>query len=413
MEKDCLMKMYLESFNILEISGKGSSGKVYKVKNTKSNEEMALKEILIDGSKTRLMVLREYLNLSGHVNILKYYKICFCSRLVNIKNFGNFETEISSESDSEDYLISDKEIYRKIKNNKIYFEETYDIKKNIKKYRNSEKSDLNYKIEISDEKYMKENRLNFYDKNSYEKSNNSYETIIKSYDKMSLCDGCNNIKKQDYYFYLLTSYCVCSLRNLIEERNLVYEQKSLKEIVDSKDKIEFNLTKYDINGIFKGIIRGVLFLHKNNVIHRDIKPENIFFIEKEFYVPKIGDFGSCKIFTKSENSSDDDILMTEGIGTAWYCAPESTNSFYSEKIDIYSLGLIYLEMIYPFITSMERAIIFNYIRENGKLPNWLKNDFKKESIIIEKCIKKNPIERISALELFSLVLELTETNKKI
>ncbi|TBT96617.1 hypothetical protein CWI37_2874p0010, partial [Hamiltosporidium tvaerminnensis] len=66
-----------------------------------------------------------------------------------------------------------------------------------------------------------------------------------------------------------------------------------------------------------------------------------------------------------------------------------------------------------FITSMERAIIFNYIRENGKLPNWLKNDFKKESIIIEKCIKKNPIERISALELFSLVLELTETNKKI
>ena len=49
--------------------------------------------------------------------------------------------------------------------------------------------------------------------------------------------------------------------------------------------------------------------------------------------------------------------MTGLVGTALYTAPEVTrrNTWYNQKVDLYSLGVIFFEMCHPpLVTGMER-----------------------------------------------------------
>jgi len=80
-----------------------------------------------------------------------------------------------------------------------------------------------------------------------------------------------------------------------------------------------------------GAINGIMFLHSKNIIHRDIKTAN-FLTDEHFYV-KVIDFGVSRVST-------DNVLMTV-IGTPVWMAPEVLkHEKYSEKADIYSIGLL-------------------------------------------------------------------------
>lgn len=111
--------------------------------------------------------------------------------------------------------------------------------------------------------------------------------------------------------------------------------------------------------IFKQIIKGVYYLHKNNIIHRDLKPANIFLDNK--ICVKIGDLGLAK-----HTLIDTQNTLSSISGTQLYAAPEQYNKQnISKKVDIYSLGLILLELWFPFNTQMEKIIAFNMIKENN------------------------------------------------
>lgn len=95
--------------------------------------------------------------------------------------------------------------------------------------------------------------------------------------------------------------------------------------------------------IMKYMLRGLAYLHGQNVVHRDLKPENILF--KQPYNPEIGtmdysslviaDFGTSKLI-KSKHKG-----MTTKIGSPGYAAPEVLQSVeYDEKCDIWSAGII-------------------------------------------------------------------------
>ena len=208
-----------------------------------------------------------------------------------------------------------------------------------------------------------------------------------------------------------------------------------------QDYINKMIQKDDINKrieYFKEIVNGVSYIHENDIIHRDIKPSNILFKNN---IIKIGDFGLSKkiiesvskksvendineiIISKKKNNLKVDILdlendnefeetspectpnMSVDIGTGIYRAPEidiiekKQKSIYNNKIDIYSLGIILIELLLVETkTQLEKMMNLGKILENKKRPlhNLISNDYDE---LIMKMINKNPERRCSIDEI--------------
>ncbi|XP_023050650.1 eukaryotic translation initiation factor 2-alpha kinase 3 isoform X2 [Piliocolobus tephrosceles] len=112
--------------------------------------------------------------------------------------------------------------------------------------------------------------------------------------------------------------------------------------------------------IFLQIAEAVEFLHSKGLMHRDLKPSNIFFTMDD--VVKVGDFG---LVTAMDQDEEEQMVLTPmpayarhtgQVGTKLYMSPEQIHgNSYSHKVDIFSLGLILFELLYPFSTQMERV----------------------------------------------------------
>ncbi|XP_022631344.1 G-type lectin S-receptor-like serine/threonine-protein kinase LECRK4 [Vigna radiata var. radiata] len=91
------------------------------------------------------------------------------------------------------------------------------------------------------------------------------------------------------------------------------------------------------------IARGLLYLHEecdNQIIHCDIKPQNV--LLDSSYTAKISDFGLAKLLMKDKTRTN-----TNARGTVGYMAPEwLKNAPVTTKVDIYSFGVMLLEIIF-------------------------------------------------------------------
>ncbi|KAL4919468.1 anticodon binding domain of tRNAs-domain-containing protein [Aspergillus aurantiobrunneus] len=159
--------------------------------------------------------------------------------------------------------------------------------------------------------------------------------------------------------------------------------------------------------LFRQILDGLTHIHGNGIIHRDLKPDNIFIDAASN--PRIGDFGLATSgqFTTAVRSSataDFEGNLTRSLGTTYYVAPEMKSGFaghYNEKVDMYSLGVIFLEMCHSLPTNMERDQTLRAVRERHHiLPNTFQDSEKMvQGKIIESLLSHNPAERPSASEL--------------
>ena len=145
-------------------------------------------------------------------------------------------------------------------------------------------------------------------------------------------------KKKKIRIYIQMEFCEKTLENLIF---------SLKnEPIKNRLKLCKNLTI------------AIKFIHSLGIIHRDLKTSNILIKNGQI---KIADFGLA-IFNNEINNF--------GIGTEIYSSPEQKNSiFYNEKTDIFSLGLIFYEILQPYKCVMEKIENFNFLKKFNKIPN--------------------------------------------
>lgn len=159
--------------------------------------------------------------------------------------------------------------------------------------------------------------------------------------------------------------------------------------------------------LFRQMLEGLAHIHSHGIIHRDLKPDNIFIDVAK--IPKIGDFGLATSgqYQRSDRgppSSTQDGDMTRSVGTALYVAPELKSTVagnYNDKVDMYSMGIIFFEMCHPLKTAMERDKVIRQLRERRHtLPADFETPEKSlQGNIITSLISHRPSERPSCGEL--------------
>ncbi|RMD44916.1 hypothetical protein DV735_g214, partial [Chaetothyriales sp. CBS 134920] len=179
--------------------------------------------------------------------------------------------------------------------------------------------------------------------------------------------------------------------------------------------------------ILLGILCGLQYIHAKGLIHHDIKPGNIFLtvatnndaIPDGFFDvgpcsscqktdvlylnPRIGDFGL--VTELAQSGQEMAHRRSKVVGTEFYQPPSwhEFGSVISEKLDIFPLGVILLELLWPCQTTSERVHIMRALQE-GKLPEGLASKIDAEGQHVaglgakmERCIaamtNKDPEQR--------------------
>lgn len=188
---------------------------------------------------------------------------------------------------------------------------------------------------------------------------------------------------------------------------------SLADLLKKVGKVPENM----LSAICKRVLRGLCYIHhERRIIHRDLKPSNLLINHRGEV--KITDFGVSKILTSTSS------LANSFVGTYPYMSPERiSGSLYSNKSDIWSLGLVLLECAtgkFPYTPPEHKKgwssvyELVDAIVENPP-PCAPSNLFSPEFCsFISQCVQKDPRDRKSAKELlehkFVKMFEDSDTN---
>lgn len=195
----------------------------------------------------------------------------------------------------------------------------------------------------------------------------------------------------------IDSNSFCTVLEFCEGPDLGFHLKKHKTLPEKEARL-----------ILQQIVNGVKYLNEYSpkIIHYDLKPQNILFHKG---LIKLSDFGLCKIIDGDSTKVE---LTSQGLGTYWYLPPECfespqnlpnseeiSNVMISQKVDVWSIGVIFYEMLYgakPFGNSMSQERLLQekvILRANTvNFPN-SSNVSSEAKEFISKCLKYDQRDR--------------------
>lgn len=135
-----------------------------------------------------------------------------------------------------------------------------------------------------------------------------------------------------------------------------------------ENKPDGRLTETKSRALFRQIVSGVDYLHKNSIIHRDIKPANVM-LDDTHSIPKLIDFGFTTAY-------DNEKAMYSFLGSPHYAAPELLQGikYDGPKVDIWSLGVTLFTMLtgtLPFQAQTMEALLNLIVNAQFEIPAYV------------------------------------------
>ncbi|MDX3831318.1 Stk1 family PASTA domain-containing Ser/Thr kinase [Streptomyces europaeiscabiei] len=147
-----------------------------------------------------------------------------------------------------------------------------------------------------------------------------------------------------------------------------------------------------------GILQGLEYAHRNQIVHRDIKPANVM-LTRNGQV-KVMDFGIARAM------GDSGMTMTQTsavIGTAQYLSPEQAKGEQVDaRSDLYSTGCLLYELLTvrpPFIGDSPVAVAYQHVREEPQPPSVFDPEITPEmDAIVLRALVKDPDYRYQSAD---------------
>jgi len=445
---------YREDFKELEELGTGAFGSVYKVQNKLDMRIYAMKKIKFKKESDLEKVLREVKALSklDNTNVIRYYQSWIETQILdplcqfknptaqNKKYASDGDTfNVSNEESEDEMTIKDNEQDAELQD-KDEIESEFNSPPGIQVW-NFHMKDMFSKIEQSIQHEQTTQNTEYFIKLGHQSSvKYEYENEDIEETTFNMDNNHNIVESSKPEWISLQKKILNSIRP--QKIITLYIQMQLcEDTLQAWLENRSSVDRATCISIFRQICKGLEYIHSEGIIHRDLKPPNIFLLCKDqlqdpFHFPPsyvatnsdnkcvvIGDFGLavCGQFNSSSdslmsstetittNSFDQLNEHTSGVGTFLYASPEQIcGQSYNEKTDIYSLGIIFFELLYLFSTKMERAHVIGKLRKNIFPPHFLK-DYPKESAFILWLMAPSPEDRPSASQILKHEIFISES----
>ncbi|EPQ30765.1 uncharacterized protein PFL1_01666 [Pseudozyma flocculosa PF-1] len=204
--------------------------------------------------------------------------------------------------------------------------------------------------------------------------------------------------------------------DFVPVQRVLYIQMEFVENRTLREAIDRGLSEDEAWRILRQMVEALAHISSLGIIHRDLKPSNVLMYANGDV--KIGDFGLATNAVQIAEgggaagpSGTADLAestdLTGDLGTYLYTAPElraKKGARYNFKVDIYSLGIIFFEMLASqavYRTGMERILLIRELRNpTVSFPAaWPRAKLDKQTALIKQMLDHNPDRRPSPLEI--------------